>query len=168
MVYYQYYVEGECEKVLVDLLKTKYQYIIPGKVEVLNVVEELITDVRIRLLKKNTKVVLIYDTDTTNTTILRSNIKKLNSLKNNVDCVICIPQSKNLEDELIRCTNVKHIKELLPSQSNSDFKRDFSSLSMCTIKRKLDTHCFNFSKLWINSSDGIFSEFPNEASKIKK
>ncbi len=38
--------------------------------------------------------------------------------------VICITQVKNLEDELLRSCDVKQIKELTGSKSNSNYKRD--------------------------------------------
>ena len=38
--YYQYYVEGEDERKLLSVLKTEMECIVPGKIEVFNVVEE--------------------------------------------------------------------------------------------------------------------------------
>ena len=38
--------------------------------------------------------------------------------------VICITQVHNLEDELKRSCNIRQIKDLLGSKSNSEFKHD--------------------------------------------
>ena len=63
MEYFQYYVEGEDEEKLVNVLKSDMQCIEAGKVQVLNPVLEKITPLRLRTLKKNTSVVLVFDTD---------------------------------------------------------------------------------------------------------
>ena len=49
----------------------------PGKVQVLNVVTEEITDLRLRALSPGTTVVLVFDVDAGNVDILNRNIKKL-------------------------------------------------------------------------------------------
>ena len=63
MEYFQYYVEGEDEEKLVNVLKSDMQCIEAGKVQVLNPVLEKITPLRLRTLKKNTTVNLVFDTD---------------------------------------------------------------------------------------------------------
>ena len=63
MEYFQYYVEGEDEEQLVNVLKSDMQCIEAGKVQVLNPVLEKITPLRLRTLKKNTTVILVFDTD---------------------------------------------------------------------------------------------------------
>ena len=63
MEYFQYYVEEEDEEKLVNVLKSDMQCIEAGKVQVLNPVLEKITPLRLRTLKKNTTVILVFDTD---------------------------------------------------------------------------------------------------------
>ena len=63
MEYFQYYVEGEDEEKLVNVLKSDMQCIEAGKVQVLNPVLEKITPLRLRTLKINTNVLLVFDTD---------------------------------------------------------------------------------------------------------
>ncbi len=63
MEYFQYYVEREDEEKLVNVLKSDMQCIEAGKVQVLNPVLEKITPLRLRTLKKNTTVILVFDTD---------------------------------------------------------------------------------------------------------
>ena len=73
----QYFVEGEDDKKMIDTLKTQMGLIKPGKVQVLNVVTEEITDLRLRALSPGTTVVLVFDVDAGNVDILGRNIKSL-------------------------------------------------------------------------------------------
>ena len=43
--YYHYYVEGEDDKKIVNTLKTDFQIIEPGKVDVFNVVQNVLTKI---------------------------------------------------------------------------------------------------------------------------
>lgn len=65
---YHYYVEGENERVLVEILSKckdeKFNVIRPGKIDVFNVVEREIKSTHMLNLKDNTVVVLVFDTDT--------------------------------------------------------------------------------------------------------
>ena len=60
---YFYYVEGQCEKKLIDLLK-EHQLILPGRIEVFNATQDLFNSARLRLLPPRSVVILIFDTDT--------------------------------------------------------------------------------------------------------
>ena len=75
--YIQYYVEGDDEEKLVNVLKSQLRLIRSGKVQKLNVVEREISEARLRTLSRGTMVVLIFDTDTANISILENNIKTL-------------------------------------------------------------------------------------------
>ena len=66
---------------------------------------------RIRTLKTGTTVILVYDTDIDRTDILEKNIRLLQSSKH-IKRIICIPQVKNLEEELVRATNVRQVPDL--------------------------------------------------------
>ena len=56
--HYQYYVEGQCEKKLIDELK-KHQLVIPGNVNVKNVTQEFLGPGHLRLLPPDTVVILL-------------------------------------------------------------------------------------------------------------
>lgn len=71
---YQYFVEGEDERRLFEVLKTDMRLIQPGKIQVLNVVQEKLTDLKLRTLAENTILVFVFDTDTDNNDILLKNI----------------------------------------------------------------------------------------------
>ena len=60
---YQYYVEGEDDKKIVNALKQEIGCIESGKVEKFNVIQNKFSIARIRPLKSGTTVVLVYDTD---------------------------------------------------------------------------------------------------------
>ena len=61
--YYQYFVEGEDEKKLVDVLKSDMKLIVSGKSQVFNVTQQKLTRLRVMNLKPGTTVVLIFDAD---------------------------------------------------------------------------------------------------------
>lgn len=161
----QYYVEGEDEKKLVNTLKNQLRVIKAGKVQRLNVIENKINDSILRTLNKGTIVVLIFDTDTKNNDILKSNILKLNSCSF-VSKVITIPQVHNLEEELIRSCNIKKITELLNSRSKKDFKSDL--LRITNLDSKLKEHEFDINLFWNQQPKAPYQNIPNEAELIKK
>lgn len=159
---YQYFVEGEDERKIVNVLKTDLKYIKAGNVQVLNAAQERITKLRMRNLKQGTKVVLIFDTDTGDTPILHENIDFLKN-QSVVSEVICITQVKNLEDELIRSCNIKQVKELVGSKSNSDFKHDL--IKEKNLASKLKRAEFDFNSFWVKEDTG--TGIANDAEKIK-
>lgn len=161
---YQYYVEGEDEKCLLNTLKTDLRCIQPGKVDKFNAVQSRFTDARIRTLKPNTIIILVYDTDVDFTEILRYNIAFLNQ-KSAIKQVFCIPQVNALENELLRSCQIKTIQELTHSSSKANYKRD---LINCTnLAARLKCCNFDISKMWTQIPLNSFFEFGNDASKIK-
>lgn len=160
----QYYVEGDDEKKLIDVLKTDLGVIKPGKVQKLNVVEQEITEVRLRTLKQGTMVVLVFDTDTGNADILRKNIKTLRACKV-VSEIILIPQIPNLEGELIRSCNIKRIEELLNSKTRREFKSDLIRVS--NLHKKLQEHQFDIALFWSEKPTSPYQDLGNQAEKVK-
>lgn len=162
---YHYYVEGEDEKKLLEVLKRDFGCIESGKVDKVNVVQTKFSVARIRTLKPDTIVVLIYDTDVeAGLAILQYNVDFLSKQKG-IKQVICIPQVKNLEEELLRACNIKSITELTKSDSKTNYKRD---LINCTNLAARLTACgFNMAKLWNRTPSNKFKRFGNGAKKIK-
>lgn len=163
--YYHYYVEGETDEKMASILKTDYQYIVSGKIEKFNVIQQELTSTRTMGLKRGTAVILVFDTDTNNSDILDKNITFLKKQKN-ISNVICIPQVDNLEDELKRSCRIKQIKELTGSKSNREFKNDM--IKQNNFKNKLDDKAFNFRNFWNSLPKNHFSYIKNEASTIKR
>lgn len=149
----QYFVEGECEKKFIEVLKTEMQLVYPGKVSVFNVAQKVIPRAMLMNLRPNTTVVLIFDTDVINHKILASNLEQLKEAKN-VKEVLMIPQVKNLEDELVRSCNIRRITDLLGTTSVREFKVEFIRIS--NLSNKLISKGFDINKLWIGKElDGV-------------
>ena len=164
---YQYYVEGENEKKLVEVLSKEFNFIKAGKVEVFNVVEKPIKNTRIMNFKENHVVILVFDTDTNNIKTLEDNIKCLERLvkSKKIKDVVLIPQVCNIEEELVRSCNINNIKDLLKSKSKEEFKTDFNkatNLKNCLIKK-----CFDFKKLWRQPTMGVFVGVKCTLNKIE-
>jgi hypothetical protein len=89
---------GETEAKKVQVLKTDFRCICAGKVRIHNVVEKPLSRGSLASLRFNTAAILIFDTDTTDATLLNENITMLNS-QPMINRVVCIPQVQNLEQE---------------------------------------------------------------------
>ena len=162
--YIQYYVEGPDDKKVIDTLKTKMGLVKPGKVDVLNVVTEKITDLRLRTLSPGTMVVLVFDVDAGSRDILNTNIQKLKNCQA-VTEVVTIPQVPKLEIELVRSCNIRQIKELLNSRSNDDFKRDV--MRVTNLDAKLREHQFDIDQFWSATPTPPYQDMLNQATKVK-
>ena len=162
---YQYYVEGDDEKRLIQVLKTDMRLIQPGKVQIVNVVQERLTDLKLRVLSEGTILVFVFDTDAGNVDILNENIKQAKK-SSRVKAVYCITQVNNLEDELVRCTDIKQIEDFFGSKSKTEFKRDF--IREKNLKQKLISHGFNLNALWCKEPQNQFNKICNESSIVKK
>ena len=65
-----YFVEGDTEKRLIEVLKTDLQVIKPGKVRKLNVIEQVITQRDLMQYPDKSVLVFLFDTDTSKADIL--------------------------------------------------------------------------------------------------
>ncbi|MBP3616436.1 MAG: hypothetical protein J6J38_00185 [Lachnospiraceae bacterium] len=161
-----YYVEGEDEKSLLEALKRDLGCIETGKVDIMNVIQTRFTVARIRPLKPGTIVVLVYDTDVeTNMEILQFNIEFLKK-QTGIKEVICIPQVRNLEDELRNACDIKAVRELTKSKTKTDYKRDIIRCS--NLGERLRTCGFDIMQFWSRLPENAFRQFGNDAHKIKK
>lgn len=160
----QYFVEGDDEKKIVNILKNDLKVIIPGRIQKLNVIQNIISDIILRTFKQGTIVVLVFDTDTNNVNILNKNIEKLEKCRS-VSEVITIPQVKNLEDELLYSCNIRRITELLNSRSVSDFKSDL--IHITNLSSKLKEHSFDINRFWSKQPGQPYEHIINMANKVK-
>ena len=160
----QYYVEGEDEEKILSVLKTDLQLIIPGKISKFNAVQNKVTKARLMNLRPDTTVVLVFDTDTDNADILSENIKT-HKAASMVRSIICVTQVRNLEDELVRSTDIRYIRELTGSKSDSDYKRDL--IRMSNLAAVLVRHGFEIKQFWVKEPTGVFAKIPNDANLIK-
>ena len=120
-----FFVEGVGERTIINTLKTDFQCIQAGKVDVFNVIQNKLNKNMLMKLKPGTIVILVFDTDKDETDILDSNLRFLKK-QPNVKKVIIIPEVKNLEDELVRSCNITNVKDLMRSKSNSEYKSDLT------------------------------------------
>ncbi len=66
-----YYVEGPCEQQLIAALKEAPERLIPGKTKVFIVVQNMIPKSQILSIQSGTTVVLVFDTDVSQTSNLQ-------------------------------------------------------------------------------------------------
>lgn len=162
-----YYCEGEDDQKLVDALKYKKPQILPGKSKTLNVVQTLIPKSILLSIKANSYVVLVFDTDvTTNLDVVKKNISNIKKYCTGVK-IIYLLQVRNLEDELVRCTDVKSALELTKSKSLSNFKTDFRKLKDEDCKRVLERHKIDIARLWTTKAPSDFDFAERNSILIK-
>ena len=70
-----YYVEGQCEEQLINVLKAEPRRLTPGKVKVHNIIQEEIPRREVNMIGQGTTVVFVYDTDVEKTDVLKKNIE---------------------------------------------------------------------------------------------
>lgn len=162
---YQYFVEGDTEKKLLNELKREGNLIIPGPIRVFNVVQERLSSAMIASIPSNTTAILVFDTDTKKVDILKENLSKLERNKS-VTETWCVMQVENLEDELIRSTDIKTIRELTDSKSNTEFKRDF--IREKNLMAKLRIHNFDLTKMWVTEPPKEYEGIGDDGYKIKQ
>ena len=163
-----YYCEGEDDQKLIDALKSSPSKIQPGKSKKLNVVQNLIPKSILLGIKPDTNVVLIFDTDvTTNLDVVKKNIENIKKYCRGVK-IINLLQVKNLEDELVRCTDVKSVLKLTKSKSLSNFKADFRKMKNEQCRNMLDRHKINVDRLWTTKAPGEFEFAERNSSAIKR
>ena len=125
-----YYVEGSCEQQLIAALKEAPERLIPGKIKVFNVVQNL--------------------------------IPKSQMSENHF-----FPQVLNLEDELVRCTDVRTAMELTKSGSVKNFKTDFCKMKTKDCRSMLERHKLDYARLWMTKTPEAFKFVENNSFQIK-
>lgn len=153
---YFYFVEGDCEKKLLDALKQSPSLIKSGKVKVHNVIQNIIPDSLLFTIKPGTTVGLVFDTDKPETKQLIKNIERIQLCDSTVE-VITLPQVYNFEDEIVRSTDVKKVTDLTKSRSKSEFKTDFCDLTDNQCRITLEHHHFDIRKMWVTSVPESFA-----------
>ena len=162
---FQFLVEGKCEKKLIRVL-IDHHLIVSGKAEIINPIQETIKITHLRPLPDKTNIILVFDTDKPETDIFKKNLEFLKSSPN-IQSIITVPQVRNLEEELIRCTDIRHIRDLINCSHDSDFKAEF--IEEKRLFEKLLIHHFDFKKLWSSSLPEPFLSLgiQNQGGKIK-
>lgn len=162
-----YYVEGPCEQQLISALKEAPEKLIPGKVKVFNVVQNLIPKSQILSIQAGTTVALVFDTDVPQSAALKKNLELLARYCGRLK-IVFLPQVLNLEEELVRCTDVKTILELTKSGSVKNFKTDFCKMRTKDCRSMLDRHRLDCGRLWMTKVPATFDFVDNNGSQIKR
>lgn len=103
-----------------------------------------------------------------NLNVFDKNIRLLHNARHIVSDVICIPQVRNLEDELVRATDIDNVLELLSSLSMKEYKRDLAQIRRDRLALKLKQHHFQIDQLWSMNPSGQYQRIENGSDKIKQ
>ena len=161
-----YFVEGPCEKQLIDALKAEPRLLTPGKVNVHNVIQDIIPRRVVNTIKAGTTVVFAFDTDIDKTDVLLKNIAYMKKYAAQIK-IILLAQVMNFEDEIERTTDVKKAQELTKSTSISHFKSDFCRLKVAECRNTLERHHLDVSVLWTKNPPENFSFVKQNGDTIK-
>lgn len=163
---YIYYVEGECEEQLINVLKKQPAKIAPGKVKKLNVNSLLIPKSEMLGFKQGTIVVFVFDTDVPETEKLKKNIELIKRYCSKVK-IIYLAQVLNFEDELQRATDVNNVLDLTHSRSISNFKSDFAKMKVDSCKSMLERHQLRVEEMWTKQPRLPFDFIIQNGEEIK-
>ncbi|MBR4421334.1 MAG: hypothetical protein IKS69_02250, partial [Erysipelotrichaceae bacterium] len=142
-----YFVEGECEKRLIEALKLDPPMLKAGKITIYNVIQKKLSRSLLMSVLPKTTVVLAFDTDLMKTDILEQNIALLRRYGREIR-IIYLPQVRNFEDEIERCCHLEKAADLTSSRSKKDFKKDFCRMKVRDCRHALKRHRFNFDLMW--------------------
>ena len=161
-----YFVEDACEKQLIDALKAKPRQLTPGKVLVHNIIQEEIPRREINMIMSGTTVVFAFDTDVEKTDVLKKNVDRVKRYAEQIK-IVYLAQVLNFEDEIIRATDVKRVRDLTRSESVSEFKSDFCRMKPTDCRSSLERHHFDISKLWVTVPPAGFGFVQQNGDTIK-
>ena len=159
----QYYVEGECEEKLIKACQHEENGFVIEKVDVFNPAEKIISKLRISQLKKDTTVILVYDTDVANEKILEDNVNYLKQSKN-INAIYHVQSINNFEDEIVYSCDIASINDVFKTRSTNEFKTKF--LTHKDIVKKLKSVGFDIKLIWSRTSNKI-TKYQNQGYKIK-
>lgn len=163
-----YFVEGYCEKSFIRsfMFEDGYHFK-PGKIEVLNLVNEKISKAKARTINKETTVAIVFDTDVENMDTFEENIRTLKTVSQLTEShIIFVPSIKTFEDELVySCANIKNINDLFNTKSVAKFKKKF--IAHTSIVSKLNSEGFDFNLIWSREAKTPFDKYKNTAKRIK-
>ena len=159
-----YFVEGKCEETLLAALEERPQKVVSGRIKVFNVITNLIPRSQLVTIQTGTTVVFVFDTDVSVTEFLKKNIELVQTYCRKTK-IVFLPRVMNLEDELVRCTDINSIAKLTHSRSIKDFKRDFCAMTNC--RDMLNRHQLDVSRLWTQKPPEVFCFIPSNSSLIK-
>lgn len=159
-----YFCEGPCDEALIKALQKDPALIAPGRPRPFNVIQNSIPNSILLAIKPGTDIVFVFDTDKEITDKLQMSIEQVKKHCPKSKLVFLI-QVKNLEDELVRCTDVKKVTDLTQSQSVSNFKTAFCKAK--DLRSILAHHKIDVGKLWTTEPPEVFAFVPQNSELIK-
>lgn len=163
-----YYCEGEDDLKLINALKVSPGKILAGKAKKLNVIQNLIPKSILISIKPNSNIVFLFDTDVlTNLSVVKKNIDNIQRYCVGANLIFLL-QVKNLEDELVRCTDMNNVLELTKSKSLHDFKTAFKNMKDNECRYALERHNIDISKLWVTPAPAEFDFADRNSDQIKQ
>ena len=153
-------VEDRTEQVLLSSVLS-----VQARVQVLNLWQVSVEKV-LRRLESDTQVFVVFDTDAVNRQALARFKANLNTLQRGKRLAGILPQTCNLEEELVRCcSEIKSVRELhtlLGAEGGREFKNAFCSVS--NVGDRLRIAGFDRNKLW----DGVLIPELKEFEKYRR
>lgn len=123
--------------------------LLSGKVDVVNLWEKNLSPAKlIQLVKRNSQIICIIDTDIYENDINKIKIltDNLESIKRHASKVLLIAQNKNFEDEINRGLYTKDFYKVYDVKSKSEFTSKF--LEETNVRAKLLNNSFEITKIW--------------------
>ena len=158
-----YFVEGECEKKLIDAMKSYPSLIRPGKVHIFNTIQNSLS-YSILVPINEGDLVFVFDSDVPSTGHLKENISLVKKVcRGKTIRLLFLVQVRNFEDELVRATDARKVTEITGSRSMKDFKSDFIALKDC--RSVLRRHSFDVNRIWRIKPPAPFS-FPEQCASL--
>ena len=114
---------------------------------------------------KDGLIVFVFDSDVSETGNLIQNIEMVKRIcpAKTVQLVFLV-QVMNLEDELVRATDVRRIADITGSKSKKDFKSDFLAIKDC--RSVMEKHGFDIGKMWRKKPPRPFDFIPQGAGYV--
>ena len=81
--------------------------------------------------------------------------------------IIFLPQVLNLENELVRYTDVRTVMELTKSGSVKNFKTDFCKIKTKDCRSMLERNKLGYPRLWMTKAPEAFNFVDNNSFQIK-
>lgn len=159
-----YFCEGPCEEALIKALQKEPALVAAGRPRTFNVIQNVIPNSILLQIKQGTTVVFVFDTDKEITDKLQKSMEQVKK-----HCpqskIVFLVQVKDLEDELVRSTDVKKVTDLTQSQSVSNFKTAFCKTK--DLRELLERHQIDVGKLWATTPPEVFAFLPRNSELIK-
>ena len=154
---YHYLVEGPCEAALLKALMHMDQGLMPpGKVDVFNVANELVSLTRLRTFKWEARIVLVYDTDKDDTTILDENVARFAKYTSNK--LYHLQSVRNFEDEFLRaCPSIRSVLDVFHTKSVAEFKSRL--ITHKDLPGKLESLGFDVHRMWRTKASTPFDKY---------